>query len=112
MIIIDHSTIKAKNLFKGPVVNGCNEDVELRPMLVMKTEDIFPADIPSKVGRKGHYNEQHDWLDEGLVVLNGEVGKGVDVFFALKKPAGGYIVFIDQCKRVGGIILTVQLSKI
>ena len=41
-------------------MNGCNEYVELRPMMVMTTENIFSADIQSKIGRKGHYNEQHD----------------------------------------------------
>jgi hypothetical protein len=103
LIIVGHSIVEVNRLFKGAIVNGCEDEVELRPMLVMETEDKFSTDMLSIIGRKGNYNERHDWLKEGLVVINGEGGEGVDVFFALKKNSSdGYVVFTDQRKRVGG----------
>ena len=104
LIIVDRSVVKVKQLFKGAIVNGCEDEVELRPMLVMETEDKFSTDMSSPmIGRKGNYNERHDWLKEGLVVINGEGGEGVDVFYVLqKKSSDGYVVFTDQRKRVGG----------
>ena len=105
IIIVGRSVGKVKRLFKGAIVNGCEDEVELRPMLVMETEDQFSADMSSPlISRKGHYRERHDWLKEGYVVINGDGGKGVDLFFALKKvnSPDGYVVFADQRKRVGG----------
>ncbi|KAI3641955.1 hypothetical protein MIR68_000010 [Amoeboaphelidium protococcarum] len=73
-------------------------------MLVMETELKFSTDMSSPIiVRKGNYNERHDWLKEGLVVINGEGGEGIDVFFALQKNSSdGYVFFTDQRKRVGG----------
>eukprot|EP00158_Paraphelidium_tribonemae_P002264 Partr_v1_DN25243_c4_g1_i1_m16678 putative Crinkler (CRN) family protein len=86
LIIVCHSVVKVKQLFKGAIINGCEDEVELTPTLVMETEDKVSTDMTSRmIGRRGNYNERHDWLDEGLVVINGEGGEGVDVFFALKK---------------------------
>ena len=103
LIIISGSNCQVKKLFGGAIMNGCDDEVELRPMLVMETEDKFSHTMTRNFGRKGHYNEQHDWLTGGYVVINGEGGKGVDVFFALKKKSSnGYVVITDQRKRVGG----------
>lgn len=43
-------------------------------MLVMETEDKFSQTMDQTLGRKGHQNERHDWLNEGHVVINGERG--------------------------------------
>ena len=104
LIIVGHSVVEVKQLFKGAIISGCEDEAELRPMLVMETEDKFSTDMSSPmIGRKGNYNERHDWLKEGLMVINGEGGEGVDVFFALKKNSSdGYVLFTDQRKRVGG----------
>jgi hypothetical protein len=65
LIIVGRSVVKIKQLFKGAIVNGCEDEVELRPMLVMETEDKFSTDMSSPmIGRKGNYNERHDWLKE------------------------------------------------
>ena len=102
-IIVGSSEVEVKQLFKGAIVSGCEDEVKLRPMLVMECEDKFSIDISSSVGRKGCYNDRHDWLKEGLVVINGEGGEGVDVFFVLQRMSSdGYVLFTDQRKRVGG----------
>ncbi|KAI3643840.1 hypothetical protein MP228_010004 [Amoeboaphelidium protococcarum] len=104
LLIVGRPIVQVKELFKGAIVNGCEDYVQLKPMLVMETDDHFSADISStSFGRKGNNSERHDWLREGLVVVNGEGGQGVDLFFALQKQSSdGYVVFTDQRKRVGG----------
>ncbi|KAI3639700.1 hypothetical protein MIR68_002394 [Amoeboaphelidium protococcarum] len=97
LIIVGYTEIQVKRLFKGAIIKGCEEEVLLRPMLVMETEDKFSQTMDQTLGRKGHQNERHDWLNEGYVVINGERGQGVDVFFALKKKSSnGYVIFTDQ----------------
>jgi hypothetical protein len=103
-IIVGHSVVKVKQLFKGAIVNGCEDEVELRPMQVMETTDKLSTDMSSPIiRRKGNDVERHDWLKEGLVIINGDGGEGVDVFFALKKKSlDAYVLFTDQRKRVAG----------
>jgi hypothetical protein len=47
LIIVGYSEVKVKQLFKGAIVNGCEDKVVLRPMLVMETEDKYSTDMLS-----------------------------------------------------------------
>jgi hypothetical protein len=67
-------------------------------MKVMETEDPFSKSTTSTVRRKGHVTETHDWLKEGLVLINGEGGKGLDIFFSLNS-ADQFVLVHDQRKR-------------
>ena len=72
-------------------------------MRVIETVDCISKQLPSVVRRKGNPNEELDWLKKGIVVINGENGRGVDVFFALKKAhSDHFVLFADQRKRVAG----------
>ncbi|KAJ3002138.1 UNVERIFIED_CONTAM: hypothetical protein HDU68_006433 [Siphonaria sp. JEL0065] len=103
MIIVGRPVVKLSALFKGALVCGCDEEVELLPTKVIEYDDKFGSSIGKEIGRKGRVLEKHDWLKEGLVVINGEDGEGVDIFFALKKKGQDrYIICLDQRKRVAG----------
>ncbi|KAI3632076.1 hypothetical protein MIR68_009912 [Amoeboaphelidium protococcarum] len=104
LIIVSGSQCRVSDLLKGALYNLSSDfEVELKPMRVMETADKFSKSMKQLVGRKGHENEQHDWLNEGLVLINGEGGAGVDLFYALKKfESDGYVVITDQRKRTGG----------
>ncbi|KAI9324154.1 hypothetical protein BDR26DRAFT_882302, partial [Obelidium mucronatum] len=103
MLIVASPVVKLSTLFKGALVSGCDVEVELSPMTVMEYDDKFGSTIGNKIGRKGNSSEKHDWLKDGLVVINGENGKGVDVFFGLKKRGKNkYVICLDQRKRVAG----------
>ncbi|KAI3635616.1 hypothetical protein MIR68_006254 [Amoeboaphelidium protococcarum] len=104
LIIVSGSQCRVSDLLKGALYNLQSDfEVELKPMSVMETADKFSKSMKQLLGRKGHENEQHDWLNEGLVLINGEGGAGVDLFYALKKfDSDGYVVITDQRKRSGG----------
>jgi hypothetical protein len=95
-LIIGYDTVKVADLFEGALINGCEQEVKLRPMVVMETEDEISEELGPIISRKGHVNEKHNYLKEGIVVVNGENGKGVDIFFALKTTNGSYICINDQ----------------
>ena len=103
MIIVGRPVLQLSELFTGALVRGCDVEVELLPTTVIQCDQNYRKDISATIGRRGYSLEKHNWLDEGLVVINGENGKGVDIFFSLKKHADiGHIVCLDQRKRVAG----------
>ena len=84
----------SQGFIKVALVKGCEDHVMLRPMRVIRIIETYSDTVPSNLGFKGHANDKHNWLEKGLAVLNTEGGKGVDVFFALKKRyKSGYVVF-------------------
>ncbi|KAH9081413.1 hypothetical protein LEN26_021296 [Aphanomyces euteiches] len=114
MIIVGKPVVKVSELFKGALLIGCDDQVQLSPTKVMEYDDKFGSSIEPVIGRKGNSLETHNWMTEGLVVINGEHEKGVDIFFALKKiQDNGYVVCLDQRKRVAGTNLgSVGISKL
>jgi hypothetical protein len=105
LMILGSETVELSELFKGALVNGCDQSVRLKPMQVIETEDKFNENLGDCVGLKGHQDEKRNWRQEGLVVLNGESGKGVDIFYCLDKPRkDGQIVITDQRKRISGAL--------
>ena len=100
LMILGHKKVLLRELFLGALVNGCDQWVLLKPMEVIQTGDVFSRDLGESVGIKGHSNDRKDWRKGGYVVLNGEGGKGVDIFFCLEKAdASGEVVITDQRKR-------------
>ncbi|KAF0707818.1 Aste57867_6533 [Aphanomyces stellatus] len=101
VIIIGKPVIKVSELFMGALVSGCNEQVQLSPTKVMEYDEKFGSSIEAEIGRKWNSLEKFNWLTGGFVVINGENGRGVDIFFALKKrDSNGYVVCLDQRNRV------------
>jgi hypothetical protein len=84
LIIIGKSQIKLKELFSGALVAGCDEKVILQPMQIMETEDVYIIDIGPEIGIKGDYDLKQNWIESGWIVINGENGTGVDIFFSLE----------------------------
>jgi hypothetical protein len=102
LLILGIDQLLLSELFSGALVNGCNILVQLKPMLVMETEDVFTENISARVSTKGYCDEKKNWLEEGWIVINGESGKGVDLFFSLSiydKKKNEYVVITDQRKR-------------
>jgi hypothetical protein len=103
LIILKFEKVALLDLFKGALVNGCDQFVCLKTMDVIETEDKFNENLGDFVGVKGHYDDKRNWRQKGYVVLNGESGKGVDIFYCLdKSEEEGQIVVTDQRKRISG----------
>jgi hypothetical protein len=96
-LILGINEIKISELFNGSVICGCNEKVFLKPMQVMETSDIYNEEIGAVISEKKN-NYRRNWIEDGWIVINGESGKGVDLFFSLKrcKLNSGYVVVTDQ----------------
>jgi hypothetical protein len=110
LIILEFREVALLDLFKGALVNGCNQFVRLKPMYVIKAEDKFNDNLEEYVGIKGQYDDKRNWKRNGFVVLNGESGKGVDIFYCLdKSKEEGQIVITDQRKSISG---TLGASKV
>ena len=97
LMILGDTEVPLCELFEGALINGCDQSVLLKPMEVIQTEDVFSQDLGEYVGIKGDCNDKRNWRRDGWVVLNGERGKGVDIFYSLDKSnRDGQIVVIDQ----------------
>jgi hypothetical protein len=104
--VLGHSQLPLKSLFPGAVVNGCERKVKLRPVEVFACQSgLQERGFGNfKVQQSGNASFVVSWLERGFVVLNGDSGRGLDVFFALElvDSPGKYCVFVDQRKRVAG----------
>ncbi|KAI3631739.1 hypothetical protein MIR68_010212 [Amoeboaphelidium protococcarum] len=67
LIIVGYTEVQVNRLFKGAIINGCEEEVLLRPMLVMEIEDKFSQTMNQTLERIGRQKERHDWLNEGML---------------------------------------------
>jgi hypothetical protein len=98
------------DVFAGSLMGGnLKGEVILRPIEVVSTSELFSADLGAEVKRKHSTVDCFKWLKGesvngnlySYVLINGTNGKGVDIFFALKKASGdGYFIITDQRKRV------------
>ena len=103
LMVLGSEEVSLRKLFEGALVNGCEQSVRLKPMYVIETEDVFSQDLGEYVGIKGDCNDKRNWRRDGWVVLIGERGKGVDVFYTLDKSnRDGQIVVIDQRRAASG----------
>ncbi|KAF0698997.1 Aste57867_10419 [Aphanomyces stellatus] len=113
MIIIGKPVVMVSELFKGALVKGCCDQVQLIPTRVLQCADKYGSDIPQVISRYGNTQDQYNWLTHGLVVINGDNGVGVDICFALKKyNQRGYVVCEDQRKRTATSLDPKLISKL
>lgn len=93
--------------------NNFSASVHLRVAKVFPSNEKYGPDIPQNITRKNSSYVTVDWVDgETLqIVLNGDDGAGVDVFFILKRAdCSGYIILLDQRKRLGSNVTHSNLS--
>jgi hypothetical protein len=96
--------VKLSRIFEGAVVNlPIDHKVKLRPMVVTQTMHHLTSDSPKEI-KVIQEAEPINWVSTGVVVVNGENGKGIDIFYTLElhEHPGNYILVTDQRKRVTG----------
>jgi hypothetical protein len=79
--------------------------IKLRPMTCALTKDCLTGSSKATMLLENEI-EEVDWISKGKVLVNGNNGKGVDVFYALElvRPPGKYVLVADQRKRVQGCL--------
>ncbi|KAL5040646.1 hypothetical protein RTP6_7847 [Batrachochytrium dendrobatidis] len=90
-----------------------NTQVHIRIAEVFQSNEQYGPDMPRMITRKHNSCCLVDWVDgETLqIVLNGENGPGVDIYFILKcAKYSGYIIVLDQRKRLGSDITNSDLT--
>ncbi|OAJ32784.1 hypothetical protein BDEG_28664 [Batrachochytrium dendrobatidis JEL423] len=90
-----------------------NTQVHIRIAKVFQSNEQYGPDMPRAITRKHDSYYSVDWVDgETLqIVLNGENGPGVDIYFILKRAKdSGYIIVLDQRKRLGSDITNSDLT--
>jgi hypothetical protein len=95
--------VSLSRIFEGAKIN-CTTDhmVRLRPMRVAQTEHKLCTSSPANIRLKNEADEIN-WVSTGVVVVNGENGKGVDIFYTLElQTPSKYLLVTDQRKRVQG----------
>jgi hypothetical protein len=92
-----------KKLFNGAETNVSNFTVRLKPMRVVQMNEALNDSLPASILLKD-YPRPVNWIKNGLVVLNGDNGKGIDIFYTLELYGnpGNYVLIADQRKRVQG----------
>ncbi|KAI3657486.1 hypothetical protein MP638_006133 [Amoeboaphelidium occidentale] len=93
--------------------------VQIRVAKVFHSNEQYGPDMPRLITRNKASYISVDWVDDSClqVVLNGDDGAGVDIFFALKRADNsGHILLLDQRKRLGsdvtGSVLSGFMAKI
>ena len=97
--------VHLEEIFDGAMTKVPNVKVKLRPTWVVQTEVQFGTNTPRKIPLTN--DREGDWLQEGLVVVNGDNGAGVDIFYALElvgDEPNKYVLMTDQRKRVHGTL--------
>ncbi|KAI8823918.1 hypothetical protein BJ741DRAFT_633587 [Chytriomyces cf. hyalinus JEL632] len=120
-LALGHEELLVSDILRGTRLQSAifQTLVNIRIAKVFRSNEQYGPDIPRTITqRRAGYNAV-DWTEGPnlQVVLNGDGGPGVDIFFALKrKNDPGYIVVLDQRKRLGSQItqssLSTYLSKI
>eukprot|EP00732_Lithocolla_globosa_P002421 Lithocolla_globosa_v1_NODE_1577_length_2471_cov_446.691639.p1 type:complete len:745 gc:universal NODE_1577_length_2471_cov_446.691639:92-2326(+) len=122
--ILGETIVPFSSVCAGSLMIGCEQEVLLRPMQVLRTTTTFSPEIFATLPEYGDPCNIRDWVQgenfdvEGnekrsYVVVNGENGEGVDVFFALKCPGSDrHLVCVDQRKRVAGSLGTDVASRL
>ena len=91
-----------------------NVSVHLRVAKVFPSIQKYGPDMPRIITQKNATFHSVDWVDSETlhIVLNGDDGAGVDVFFILKRAdCSGYIILLDQRKRLGSNVTDSNLSS-
>jgi hypothetical protein len=102
-LILGFVELPMNKLCARTAVNGCGDNVRLRPVEVHAIEEEISVQLPAIVTEKKDHKELN-WVtgDKGIgyCVINGTGGRGVDIFCALPlaSPKGGMVLYLDQRK--------------
>ena len=115
-IVLGVSVLPLSNLLRGSQFSSEIFDVSvlLRVAKVFPSNEEYGPDIPRIITRKNASHFSVDWFNSETlqIVLNGDNGAGVDVFFILKRAdCSGYIILLDQRKRLGSNITASGLAS-
>jgi hypothetical protein len=105
LLVLGYSTVTLEHLFPGARMSSetRNISVKLVSSRVIRCAERFGSLTTPLISRQGNQSEQIDWTSGGYIVVNGDNGAGVDIFFALKDAATDeVVVFVDQRKRQFG----------
>jgi hypothetical protein len=112
LLVIGKNIVKVDDLFKDALINcSVTESLVLKPTLVAKSLDTLDSCKSPEIRLIGHQSETRNWTNEGIIVLNGHSGRGVDVFFAVRTISGKSVVFLDQRKRAADSELSIESVK-
>lgn len=107
LITSENPNHKLSRVFYGASTNMFDHEVILRPMRVVKAREKFSGTTPVSIHMEDEGREMN-WVEKGLVVLNGENGKGIDIFYTLELAGNSdkkkYVLVTDQRERVHGCI--------
>jgi len=104
LCLIGYKSIPFKQLCSGALVNGCDEEVDLQPVLVFESGEKYSTDLIESIPEYQYPQRQVNWLKgdgkQGFVVLNQSGGDGIDIFFSMKMTKkNGFVICVDQRKR-------------
>lgn len=115
LIVLGKTSVKFSEIVSGTMVRKCEQMVNLRPVSVVHTSAQYSADLTDKLPVKAYPQKTFNWVsgtDDSYIVINGENREGVDIFFALPlHEEDGYVVCVDQRKRVAGCTLGPKAAK-
>ncbi|EPZ33843.1 hypothetical protein ROZALSC1DRAFT_30715 [Rozella allomycis CSF55] len=116
-LVLGVSTLPLSLLLRGSQFNLASdifkESVNIKVAKVFPCNEQYGPDLPKIITMKHGGFHSIDWLDADIlpIVLNGEGGAGVDVFFSLKlSDDSGYILVLDQRKRISSQVTNSTLS--
>eukprot|EP01125_Pyxidicula_operculata_P012989 TRINITY_DN4278_c1_g1_i1.p1 TRINITY_DN4278_c1_g1~~TRINITY_DN4278_c1_g1_i1.p1 ORF type:complete len:570 (+),score=29.88 TRINITY_DN4278_c1_g1_i1:178-1710(+) len=104
-LVLGYKSVPFSYLCSGALMNDCTEEVNLRPVKIIRSSIKYDEEIPERIGVITNPSEVYNWVKGdnhcGVVVLNAPGGEGLDIFFALERTHGkGYVICVDQRKRV------------
>jgi hypothetical protein len=115
LLLLGRSVISVREFLNGALVATDIANIKIKLVLaqVFLCKTAFgPETIP-------HISSRHDtldgidWIERGFIVVNGNGGGGVDIFFAETVAADNtVIVFLDQRKRVYGKLHSCKINSI
>jgi hypothetical protein len=114
LIVIGRNEVYLSQLLHGAIMTDdiLELKVQLIPTKVFSSFDILQEETPRFISCKGNVNEKMDWSTGECIVVNGDSGPGVDIFFALRSyDSSRVIFFLDQRKRIHGSFTLAQALK-
>ncbi|KAJ3225075.1 hypothetical protein HDU81_008157, partial [Chytriomyces hyalinus] len=102
-LVLGHKEVLVCDLLRGTQYSSevFRTNVHIRVAKVCHSSVPYGPAIPKVISQTGAGNGSVDWIDGEALLLSGESGPGVDIFFALKpEEDAGYVVVLDQRKRL------------
>ncbi|OAJ38743.1 hypothetical protein BDEG_22648 [Batrachochytrium dendrobatidis JEL423] len=115
-LVLGISILSLSDILHGSQFNPgiFNTQVHIRIAKVFRSNEQYGPDMPRIITRKDNSYYSVDWVDSETlqIVINGEDGPGVDIYFILKcaEQDSGYIIVLDQRKRLGSNITNSDLT--